>query len=308
MMSVEEKLRDNLKAAADALVVPAPKPALMPRPAGWRRGPVFALGGAAAVLALALPALLLWSGGGSSTELATPGTGPDTLVDSTDVPGTSAPTTTSPTPTSTTVLEDPDVSGTTVSLDELTFNDHTFALGAVLVAEEEPQTATVVLQVTPFGMTEPSDEIVVGSTAAFFWHTVTGEGGICEFSADQVDDGVEVNVQIFLSPSLGCSETYGFTVDGDDLTPDIETPEGVARQFVFSWVAGDEETMTDLADPTALSQARELSTPAEPVYSYCEGAAGSVYCIFEVENGELVVRVTNDQPARVVELISLPEE
>jgi hypothetical protein len=307
MMFVEEKLRDNLKAAADALVVPAPKPASMPRPTGWRRGPVFALAGAAAVVALALPALLLWSGGGSSTEPATPGTDPDSFVGSTDVPGTSAPTTTSPAQTSTTILADPDVSGTTVSLDELTFNDHTFALVAILVDEEEPQTATVVLQVTPFGMTEPSDEIVVGSTAAFFWHTVTAEEAICEFSADQTDDGVEVNVQILLSPSLGCSETYGFAVDGDDLTPDIETPEGVARQFVFSWVAGDEETMTDLADPPALSQARELSTPAEPVYSFCEGAAGSVYCTFEVVNGELVIRVQTEPPTRVIEVISFSD-
>jgi len=80
-MSVEERLRDNLKAPGDALVVPPPKQASMPRPAGWRRGSVFALTGAAVVIALALPALLLWSGGGPSTEPDMPGTDPDTFVD-----------------------------------------------------------------------------------------------------------------------------------------------------------------------------------------------------------------------------------
>jgi hypothetical protein len=305
MMSVEQKLRDNLKAAADALVVPQPKQAPLPgrSATSWWRGPGFALAGAAAVLLLALPALILWSGGGSSSEPGTPGTDPTTVVGSTAVPQTSSPTTTSPT-TSTTV---PDTTGTTAIMDELTFNDHTLALVATLVDEQEPQTATVVLQATPIGGTEPSDEIVVGTPAGFFWHTVTGEGALCEFSADQSVDGAQVTVQIDLSASMGCSEAYGFILEGDDLTPDIDTPEGVAQQFVASWEAGDDETMADLADPVALRQAREMSTPIEPMFSYCEGAAGSVYCTFEVVGGELVIRVRTEPPALVIEVNSFSD-
>ena len=306
-MRVEEKLRDNLKAAADALVVPEPKTAPLPgrSATSWWRGPGFALAGAAAVLALALPALILWSGGGSSSETGTPATDPSTMVDSIDVSPTSSPTTT-PTTTSTTT-QAPDPGGTTVTLDELTINSHILSLLATLADDEEMPTATVLLQVTPPGGVEPSDEIVVGTPAGFFWHPVSGEGAVCEFSADETDNGVEVTVQILVTPSIGCSEAYGFVLDGEDLTPDIETPEGVAQQFVVSWVAGDEETMSDLADPGALSQAREMSTPAEPLYSYCEGAAGSVYCTFEVVRGELVIRVQTEPPSRVIEVISFSD-
>jgi hypothetical protein len=308
MMSVEEKLRDNLKAAADALVVPEPKPAPLPgrSATSWWRGPGFALAGAAAVLALALPALILWSGGGSSSESRTPGTDPTTMVDSTAVPETTTPTTTT-LPTTSTTMQTPDTSGTTATLAELTFNDHTLTLVATLVDDEEPQTATVLLQVTPPGAPEPSDEIVVGAPAGFLWHPVSGEGAVCEFSADETDDGVQVTVQILLSPSMGCSEAYGFVLVRDDLTPDVASPEALAQQFVFSWVAGDEETMSDLADPDALSQAREMSTPTEPLYSYCEGAAGSVYCTFEVVGGEVVIRVQTEPPSRVIEVISFSD-
>jgi len=306
-MSVEQKLRDNLKAAADALVIPQARQISRPKPTStWRRGPGFALAGAAAVLALALPALFLWSGGGATPEHGVPSTSPSVVAESTAVPRTSSPTTTTP-PTSTTV-QAPDTIGATEMMDEVTFNDHTLALLATLVDDEEPQTATVVLRATPIGGTEPPDEAVVGVPAGFFWHVVTGDGALCEFSADQTDDGARVTVRIDESPSLGCSEPYHFMLDGDELTPDIEAPEVVAQQFVSSWEAGDEMTMPDLADPDALSQAREMSTPAEAEFSYCEGAAGSVYCTFEVIGGELVIRVRTEPPARVIEVISISDD
>jgi hypothetical protein len=308
-MSLEQKLRDNLKTAADALIVTQPKQAPLPKQAApWWRGPGFALAGAAAVLALALPALLLWSGGGSSSEQATSGTDPSTVVEPTDVAQTSTPTTTMPATTST-IVQGPDTTGTTATLGELTFNDHTLVLVATLVDETEQPTATVVLQATSSGGTEPSEEIVVGSPGGFFWHSVSGEGGVCEFSVDETDEGTQVTVQILLSPSMGCSDRYLFIFEGGrNLTPDIEAPEDVAQQFVASWEAGDEETMTDLADPGALRQAHEMSTPEEPSYSYCEGAAGSVYCTFEIVGGELVVRVRTEPPARVIEVLSFSDD
>jgi hypothetical protein len=306
-MSVEQKLRDNLKAAADALVVPQPRPApLSHRATSRKRGPLFALAGAAAVLALALPALVLWSGSGSSSEPSSPGTDPSIMAGTTDVPETSVPTTTTQLTPSTT-LAAPAIVGATATLGEIIVDDYSLVLVATQVDDEDPPTATVILQTDATGGSEPLDEIVVGPPAGFFWYSVTGEGGVCEFAADQTEDGVQVIVQPLLSPSLGCSEPYNFLLDGGDLTPNVETPEGVAQQFAFSWVVGDEETMADLADPAALAQAREMSIPAEPTFSYCEGAAGSVYCTFEVLGGELVIRVRSERPAQVVEVFSFSD-
>lgn len=301
-MSIEQKLRDNLKAAADGLIVPQPKVKPLPRRVPtWRHGLGYALAAAAAVLALAVPALILWSGGGSS-DVGTPATEPPAVTESTAVPSTSAPTTTTPATTSTTV-KTPDSSGTVATMDEVTFNDYTLTLTATLVDETEPQTATVSLQATPVEGSEPTDEAVVGTPAGFFWHTVTGEGAVCEFSADQTDDGAQVTVQILQGPSLGCSDPYRFLLVDGELVPDLEAPEDVAQQFVASWQAADEETMADLATADAMSQAQEMSAPTEPVFSYCEGTAGSAYCTFEDAEGELVIRVQTQPPVQVIEVI-----
>ena len=302
-MSLEQKLRDNLKTAADALIVPEPDRAPSPshRPV-WKRGISVAAIGAAAVVALALPALVLWSGEVPVEEGGTPTTAIGASPDST-VPETAPP------EVSTTLWSETSVPVERVEkLDEFTTDDYLFVLTGSRNDEEEPPTATVTLQVTRVGGTEPLDEVVVGAANEFFWFTVTGPDAACEFSADTTAEDAKVTVQMLLGPSLGCSDVYQFDLSAGELSPVELAPDEVARQFVAVWEFGDAEMMSKLAEPEAIRQTDSLATPVDPVFSYCEGAAGSTYCTFEVQGGELVVRVKNDQPSRVMELISLAEE
>jgi hypothetical protein len=301
-MSLEQKLRDNLEAAARALIVPETKRAPLQKPArGWAHGLRFALAGAAAVVALAVPALILLSGGTSPENrgaLTTPSTGDaGSPGGDTSVP----PTSTTLTPDTTIDLESQMV------LEEITVGDHRLTLTASRHDEEEPPTATVTLTVTSKDGGEITDDAVVGSPAGFFWFTLTGSDAMCEFTSEPVPDGSEVSVQLLLSPSLGCSEPYQFELIAGELTPSPQSPDEVARQFVAAWEAGDREAMSELADSRALGQAEAVSTPVNPVFSYCEGAAGSTYCTFEVSGGELVVRVRTGPSAQVIELVSLAD-
>jgi hypothetical protein len=303
-MSIEQKLRDNLEAAADALIVPEPRRSPAPTHAlHWRNGLRFALAGAAAVLALAIPALILWSGGSPSSDVGAPTTDSPTVVGSTGQVTTLPEPSTTPSTDATTPAE------TQATLAEITVGDYELALTAERVDEEEDlPTATVTLRATPVGADRATDEIVVGTYAGFFWHPVTGSEAVCEFAAEPTADGADVEVQILLSASLGCSQPFGFVLTSGELSPGEQAPEDVALAFVSAWQAGDEELMSELADPDATGQTADLPRPSDPVYSYCEGAAGSTYCTFEDDGGELVVRVSNEPPARVIELIFVPDQ
>lgn len=305
-MSLEQKLRENLKTAADALVVPETDTTSSPsHTRRWGSGLRVALAGAAAVMALALPALVLWSGDVPLEDGATPSTGPETVASTgTEVPlSTLAPETTLP------VLE-------RMTLSEITVDDYVLVLTTIRSGEQEPPTATVTLQVTRVGATEPADESVVGAADGFFWFVVTGTDAVCEFSAESTAEGAEVSVQVVESQSMGCSDTFQFDLTAGELSPRELAPDEVARQFVAAWGLVDTETMSalaeevmaELAEAEATRQAGVLPTPVDPLLSYCEGAAGSTYCTFEVADGELVVRVRTERPARVEELISLPGE
>lgn len=304
-MSIEQKLRDNLEAAADALIVPEPRRSPAPTHAPhWRHGLRFALAGAAAVLALAIPALILWSGGSPSYDVGAPTTDSPAVVGSTGQVTTLPEPSTTPSTDTTTPVEE------RAALAEITVGDYELALTAERADEDEvdPPTATVTLRATPVGADRATDEIVVGTYAGFFWHPVTGSEAVCEFSAEPTADGADVEVQILLSPSLGCSQPFEFVLTSGELSPGEQAPEDVALAFVSAWQAGDEELMSELSDPNATGQAGDLPRPIDPVYSYCEGAAGSTYCTFEDNGGELVVRVRNEPPARVIELIFEPDQ
>jgi hypothetical protein len=302
-MSIEQKLRDNLEAAADALIVPEPRRSPAPTEAPpWRHGLRFALAGAAAVLALAIPALILWSGGSPSSDVGPPTTDSPAVVGSTDQVTTLPEPSTTPSTNTTTPAE------TQATLGEITVGDYELALTAERVDEEDPPIATIRLQATPVGADRATDEIVVGTYAGFFWHPVTGSEAVCEFAAEPTADGADVEVQILLSASLGCSQPFAFVLTSGELSPGEQAPEDVALAFVSAWQAGDEELMSELSDPDAEELTADLPRPSDPVYSYCEGAAGSIYCTFEDEGGELVVRVRNEPPARVIELIFEPDQ
>jgi hypothetical protein len=299
-MSLEQKLRDNLEAAGRALIVPDTKRAHLPKPARvWSHGLRFALAGAATVVVLAVPALILLSGGTSPDDRGvstTPTTG--------DIESTgddTSPTSTTLKPDTTIIVE------SQVVLDEIAVGDYRLTLTARRLDEEEPPTATVSMRVTSKADGEITDEAVVGSPGGFFWFTLTGSDAVCEFRSELTPDGAaEVSVQLLLSPSLGCSDPYPFALSAGELTPAPQSPDEVARQFVAAWEAGDQEMMSELADSQAMAQTEVVPVPVKPMFSYCEGAAGSTYCTFEVSGGELVVRVRNESPGRVTELISVP--
>ena len=301
-MSLEQKLRDNLEAAGRALIVPDTKRAHLPKPARvWSHGLRFALAGAATVVVLAVPALILLSGGTSPDDRGvstTPTTGD---VESTGDDTSLSPTSTTLKPDTTIIVE------SQVVLDEIAVGDYRLTLTARRLDEEEPPTATVSMRVTSKADGEITDEAVVGSPGGFFWFTLTGSDAVCEFRSELTLDAAEVLIQLLLSPSLGCSDPYRFALSGGELTPAPQSPDVVARQFVAAWEAGDQEMMSELADSQAIDQAEIVPVPVKPMFSYCEGAAGSTYCTFEVSGGELVVRVRNEPPGRVTELISVPD-
>lgn len=296
-MSLEQKLRDNLKVAARALEVPEPSIATTPRMVpGRRNGVWFALGAAAVVIVLAVPALLLSSRG---LEPETGGGLAGTSPESTVPPSLAPPTSTTPI-SSTTVPNGPGV-----VLAETAAGDQRLVLRATRIAEDLP-TAAITLEAVPAEGGASFGNLLVGVPGEFFWNTVTEEGAVCDFSTREAGEVTEVSVEILLSASMGCSDPFVFELVGKELTTDV-APDGVARQFVAAWDHDLTDHMAELAEADALEDAAELSPPAEPMFSYCEGAAGSTYCTFEVTGGELVIRVRNEPPLRVIEVISIED-
>jgi hypothetical protein len=89
-------------------------------------------------------------------------------------------------------------------------------------------------------------------------------------------------------------------------TVTIGEPPGSAEEtsnlFVDAWVSGDDEALGALATSEVLQSIGDFPAPVDPVFSFCEGAAGSLYCTYEVEEGELVIRVANQPPFQVTEV------
>ena len=302
-MTLEQKLRDNLEAAAEALVVPDAKQARVASPVlSWRGGFGYAAAGAAAALALAIPALLLWSGRAPSEEVGVPSTAP--AITGTSSQGTLAPPTAPPTSVAAT---SPETDDTSTTIDEITVADFELALVAHRIDVEEPPTATVILQATRSGESEFAGEAVVGDPASFFWNSVVGAEAVCELSATPTEQGANIVVRMLMSASMGCSEPFEFELVSGRLVPSAGSAEDIARQFIIAWKVDDEDAMTALSTPDAMRMVRELPTPLEAEFSYCEGAAGSVYCTWEVVAGETVVRVGTEPPSRVLEVFQIAD-
>jgi hypothetical protein len=297
-MSLEQDLRDNLTAAAAALVVPPTKELSAPRTApAWRRSLVFALTGVAVVLALAIPIFLMTAppedvepAGSvpSPSPTSTPTTGPATTTSPTTTPTTTAPTTT--------LIPD----GTAVigGLD-------TGAYSYVILAERgdgEAPTATLTLVASSDG-TEVGRSII-GEAGSFFWHSVSGPGGVCSLTAREEGESEVVAGQLLLSPSLGCSDPYVFELSGNTLAARAAEAVDVATLFVEGWLHGSDLAMEALATPEAAVQAGGIE-PFDVVFQQCEGAAGSLYCTWEGDGSSIVVRVsTVEALPRVTEFTS----
>lgn len=290
-MSLEQKLRDNLGAAANSLVVPEARPLpVRSGGTGWRHRAGYAISGAVAALVLIIvPALLLGRREPSEIDTATP-TATDSVVDTTAEPYV-APTASAP--------------GTTIGfeeehvLGEASTPTHLFTVKAGRSEETEPSTAVVMLGASTLDG-EPVDQTVVGEASGFFWHSVTGPGGLCLLSASPTPDGASVAVQLLLSSSMGCSEPYLFELGGGLLGPKDTSPEDVARLFVEAWQGGATAAFAGLATPEASDQAAALPPPVEMRFGGCEGAAGSVYCTWEGAGETLVVQVTSLEHMPVV--------
>ena len=78
--------------------------------------------------------------------------------------------------------------------------------------------------------------------------------------------------------------------------------EQVAAAFFEAWKTGDREMMERLSEPAALAEADGLRDfipePWEP--ELCEGAAGTVHCIWISDSGTLAIGVRNIEEPHLV--------
>ena len=78
--------------------------------------------------------------------------------------------------------------------------------------------------------------------------------------------------------------------------------QDVALAFFEAWGAGDRRSMADLSEPPALVQAESLAGLAAEAWEpeLCEGAAGTVHCIWVSEAGTLAIGVQNLEEPHLV--------
>ncbi|MGH8958902.1 MAG: hypothetical protein ACRDVK_09520 [Acidimicrobiia bacterium] len=85
--------------------------------------------------------------------------------------------------------------------------------------------------------------------------------------------------------------------------------QGVARAFVEAWMADDRATMESLSDPVVLEQADAIANlrGEDWTFDHCEGAAGTVFCIWAAGLDELVVGVRNVEEPHLVTSFALAD-
>lgn len=85
------------------------------------------------------------------------------------------------------------------------------------------------------------------------------------------------------------------------------TSEEVAVAFFEAWRAGDRPAMETLAEAEALAQADDLANLAGETWQFerCEGAAGTVFCVWASETDQLAVGVRNIEEPHLVTSVSL---
>jgi hypothetical protein len=166
--------------------------------------------------------------------------------------------------------------------------------------ESVPPTSTLVLLASDRETGETVSEVTIAEPGMFFWNTVTGPGPICSLDATSSPKGDRVAIQVLLSPSLGCSDVYVFEHAEAVLAPVETSAEDVAQLFVEAWRQQSDSALASLASEAIVKQVSEVDLVAAPTLIGCEGAAGSVYCTWEADIGDLTVRVSNLEPPPVV--------
>lgn len=80
------------------------------------------------------------------------------------------------------------------------------------------------------------------------------------------------------------------------------TSEAVAVAFFEAWQSGDGEAMVRLSEADALAQADDLADLADESWEQelCEGAAGTVHCIWISDAGTLAIGVRNIEEPHLV--------
>jgi hypothetical protein len=109
---------------------------------------------------------------------------------------------------------------------------------------------------------------------------------------------------LFLAPACGepAATTTSVAPEVTSTTGSPLSSEQVAAEFFEAWTTGDRETMERLSEPAALAEADDLrdliSEPWEP--ELCEGAAGTVHCIWISNAGTLAIGVRNIEEPHLV--------
>jgi hypothetical protein len=103
-----------------------------------------------------------------------------------------------------------------------------------------------------------------------------------------------------------CGEPVGTTTSvSPETTPTAATPstsEEVALAFFEAWQSGDRATLERISEPDAMAQAEDLAELASETWEpeLCEGAAGTVRCIWISDAGTLAIGVRNIEEPHVV--------
>lgn len=99
------------------------------------------------------------------------------------------------------------------------------------------------------------------------------------------------------------------TTTATTTTNPVPDSEEVARAFVEAWIADDRVMMESLAEPAVLAQADTIANlrGEEWAFDHCEGAAGTVFCIWAAGSEELVVGVRNVEEPHLVTSFALAD-
>jgi hypothetical protein len=83
----------------------------------------------------------------------------------------------------------------------------------------------------------------------------------------------------------------------------------VAAAFFEAWQAGDRQAMERLSEPDALAAAEHLADLVSETWEpeLCEGAAGTVHCIWISDAGTLAIGVRNIEEPHLVTSFGLVE-
>ncbi|MGH9199024.1 MAG: hypothetical protein ACRD1T_25265 [Acidimicrobiia bacterium] len=108
-------------------------------------------------------------------------------------------------------------------------------------------------------------------------------------------------------PQTTSAEIPPATTSAATSLPADASSEDVATAFFVAWVDGDRPLMEALSESDALRQAEGLSDLAGEAWQFdhCEGAAGTVFCVWATSTDQLAIGVRNIDEPHLVTSVSL---